>query len=152
MTSTIDIPPLVTVFARWTTITSGAVSSASLARVQVPGLIVHAMDDPFVNMRADSPRPSDRLNPRGRTGSARRAPGLSEPQAAWPGDHHWLDSRLATWLEPVLAAVGQKAQLIAIEWTQPKSGATSFGVDAMPVPLGDLAAEEARRVLRDHRG
>jgi uncharacterized protein len=68
----------------------------ALARIQVPGLIVHAMDDPFVAydpiLRVERP-PSlalDLLPHGGHLGYLSRKP--------WQGDHHWLDSRLATWL------------------------------------------------------
>ncbi len=69
---------------------------SSLARVQVPGLIVHAMDDPFVTyepiLRVERPpNLAVELVPHGgHLGYLSRKP--------WLGDHHWLDSRLATWL------------------------------------------------------
>jgi len=68
----------------------------ALAKIQVPGLIVHAMDDPFVTYEpllrvARPPDLSLELLPHGgHLGYLSRQP--------WLGDHHWLDSRLATWL------------------------------------------------------
>jgi predicted alpha/beta-fold hydrolase len=67
-----------------------------LARVQVPGLIVHAMDDPVVPfeplLRASRPQDLslDLLEHGGHLGYLSRRP--------WLGDHRWLDSRLETWL------------------------------------------------------
>jgi len=68
----------------------------SLGRIRVAGLIVHAMDDPFVThepfLRAlRPPNLSLELLPNGgHLGYLSRNP--------WLGDHRWLDSRLATWL------------------------------------------------------
>jgi len=70
--------------------------TTSLARIQVPGLIVHAMDDPFVTyepfLRVLRP-PNlslELLANGGHLGYLSRQP--------WLGDHRWLDSRLSTWL------------------------------------------------------
>ena len=71
--------------------------SAALARIQVPGLIVHAMDDPFV---ASEPlqravKPDDLtvelVSHGGHLGYLSRHP--------WQGDRRWLDARLAAWLK-----------------------------------------------------
>lgn len=69
----------------------------ALARIQVPGLIVHAMDDPFVAfeplIRAEKPDDlTVELVPHGgHLGYLSRRP--------WQGDRRWLDSRLAAWLK-----------------------------------------------------
>jgi predicted alpha/beta-fold hydrolase len=69
---------------------------SELARIRVPGLIVHAMDDPVVTyeplLRAKrSPNLElELLRHGGHLGYLSRT--------AWLGDHRWLDSRLATWL------------------------------------------------------
>ena len=67
-----------------------------LDRIDVPGLIVHAMDDPFV--------PHEPLM------QAARQPGLALElvrhgghlgylsRRPWQGDRRWLDARLADWL------------------------------------------------------
>jgi uncharacterized protein len=74
----------------------------SLSRIQVPGLIVHALDDPFIAaepfLRAPRPpRMSVELIPHGgHLGYLSRT--------AWQGDHRWLDARLATWLASHWAA------------------------------------------------
>jgi predicted alpha/beta-fold hydrolase len=69
---------------------------ASLRRIDVPGLIVHAMDDPFV--------------PHEPFLQAARQPGLALElvrhgghlgylsRRPWQGDRRWLDARLADWL------------------------------------------------------
>jgi uncharacterized protein len=69
---------------------------ASLGRIDVPGLIVHAMDDPFV--------------PHEPFLQAARQPGLALElvrhgghlgylsRRPWQGDRRWLDARLADWL------------------------------------------------------
>jgi uncharacterized protein len=75
----------------------------ALARIQVPGLIVHAMDDPFVAseplIRAE--RPDDlavELVPNGgHLGYLSRR--------RWQGDRRWLDARLAAWLKTHWAAL-----------------------------------------------
>jgi uncharacterized protein len=68
-----------------------------LARIEVPGLIVHALDDPFVAseplQRAERP---DDLNVElvshgGHLGYLSHHP--------WQGDRRWLDARLAAWLK-----------------------------------------------------
>jgi len=68
----------------------------SLVRIQVPGLIVHAMDDPFVTyapfLRVERP-PNlslELLRHGGHLGYLSHKP--------WLGDRRWLDSRLSTWL------------------------------------------------------
>jgi predicted alpha/beta-fold hydrolase len=70
--------------------------SGTLARVRVPGLIVHALDDPFI-----APEPFLAMT---------RSPSLSLELVAhgghmgylscdsWQGDHRWLEARLAIWL------------------------------------------------------
>jgi predicted alpha/beta-fold hydrolase len=69
----------------------------ALARIPVPGLIVHAMDDPFVSYEAllRSDRPGhlalELVKHGGHLGYLSRRP--------WQGDRRWLDARLATWLE-----------------------------------------------------
>jgi predicted alpha/beta-fold hydrolase len=70
---------------------------AALPRIQVPGLIVHAMDDPFVPPEPvlnapKSLRLSVELVPHGgHLGYLSRN--------SWGGDHRWLDARLAYWLK-----------------------------------------------------
>jgi uncharacterized protein len=67
----------------------------ALPRIQVPGLIVHAMDDPFVPPEPvlNAPKPlrvAVELVPHGgHLGYLSRN--------AWGGDHRWLDARLAYW-------------------------------------------------------
>ena len=69
----------------------------ALARIPVPGLIVHAMDDPFVAsqplLRAERPAHlALELVPHGgHLGYLSRHP--------WQGDRRWLDARLAVWLK-----------------------------------------------------
>jgi predicted alpha/beta-fold hydrolase len=69
----------------------------ALARIAVHGLIVHAMDDPFVTYQplvGAERRPNlalELLAHGGHLGYVSRK--------RWLGDHHWLDSRLATWLQ-----------------------------------------------------
>jgi predicted alpha/beta-fold hydrolase len=68
----------------------------ALARIHVPGLIVHAMDDPVVTYEPllKTERSPDLelelLRHGGHLGYLSRKP--------WLGDHRWLDARLATWL------------------------------------------------------
>ncbi len=68
----------------------------SLPRIQVPGLIVHAMDDPFVThepVQAAARRTNlavELLEHGGHLGYLSRN--------RWEGDHRWLDVRLACWL------------------------------------------------------
>ena len=75
----------------------------ALARIQVPGLIVHAMDDPFVAseplIRAQKPDDlAVELVPNGgHLGYLSRR--------RWQGDRRWLDARLAAWLKTHWAAL-----------------------------------------------
>jgi uncharacterized protein len=68
-----------------------------LPRVEVPGLIVHSMDDPFVPPEpvVNASRPPElavELWPHGgHLGYLSRS--------SWQGDHRWLDARLACWLQ-----------------------------------------------------
>ena len=69
----------------------------ALAQIQVPGLIVHAMDDPFVS-HEPLREPKDRLISQwswlrhgGHLGYLSRHP--------WEGDRRWLDARLTVWLK-----------------------------------------------------
>jgi predicted alpha/beta-fold hydrolase len=68
----------------------------ALARIQVPGLIVHAMDDPVVTyepllqVERSPGLELELLEHGGHLGYLSRKP--------WLGDHRWLDARLATWL------------------------------------------------------
>jgi predicted alpha/beta-fold hydrolase len=70
--------------------------SASLARIPVPGLIVHALDDPFVAseplLRAGRPLDLaiELIDHGGHLGYLSRQ--------TWQGDRRWLDSRLTVWL------------------------------------------------------
>ena len=70
---------------------------SALARIQVTGLIVHAMDDPFVAseplIRAEKPDylAVELLPNGGHLGYLSRRP--------WQGDRRWLDARLAIWLQ-----------------------------------------------------
>jgi predicted alpha/beta-fold hydrolase len=70
--------------------------SRSLKRIRVPGLIVHAMDDPFVNyeplLRAERLRDLtiELVNHGGHLGYLSRR--------EWHGDHRWLDARLTAWI------------------------------------------------------
>jgi predicted alpha/beta-fold hydrolase len=69
---------------------------SGLPRIQVPGLIVHAMDDPVIAFEPlleveRPPRLALELIPHGgHLGYLSRKP--------WLGDHRWLEARLATWL------------------------------------------------------
>jgi predicted alpha/beta-fold hydrolase len=68
----------------------------ALARITIPGLIVHAMDDPWIPHEAflQAQRPPrlalDLVQHGGHLGYVSREP--------WQGDHRWLDSRLEVWL------------------------------------------------------
>ena len=68
----------------------------ALKRIRVPGLIVHAMDDPFVATRPllDAERPDhlelELVRHGGHMGYVSRD--------RWQGDRRWLDARLAAWL------------------------------------------------------
>ncbi len=70
---------------------------SALPRIQVRGLIVHAMDDPFVPPEPvlnapKAPRVALELVPHGgHLGYLSRN--------AWGGDHRWLDARLAYWFQ-----------------------------------------------------
>jgi predicted alpha/beta-fold hydrolase len=67
-----------------------------LHRIAVPGLIVHAMDDPFIPyepVRRAARQPGldlELVRHGGHVGYLSRRP--------WEGDRHWLDARLAGWL------------------------------------------------------
>jgi uncharacterized protein len=69
----------------------------ALARIQVPGLIVHAMDDPFVTsealLQADKPDhlAVELVRHGGHLGYLSRRP--------WQGDRRWLDTRLTVWIK-----------------------------------------------------
>jgi uncharacterized protein len=69
----------------------------ALARIRVPGLIVHAMDDPFVAseplIRAEKPTDLtvELVSHGGHLGYLSHHP--------WQGDRRWLDARLAAWLK-----------------------------------------------------
>jgi len=68
----------------------------SIARIEIPGLIVHSMDDPFIPFEPflQVQRPENvtlELIPHGgHLGYISRD--------RWLGDHRWLETRLATWL------------------------------------------------------
>ncbi len=67
-----------------------------LDRIEVPGLIVHAMDDPFIPyepVRRSVRRPGldlELVRHGGHMGYLSHRP--------WQGDRRWLDTRLAAWL------------------------------------------------------
>jgi uncharacterized protein len=69
----------------------------ALDQIQVPGLIVHAMDDPFVSCESlrGAKRPShlevELVRHGGHLGYLSRHP--------WEGDRRWLDGRLTVWLK-----------------------------------------------------
>jgi predicted alpha/beta-fold hydrolase len=69
----------------------------ALARIQIPGLIVQAMDDPFVAYEPllCAARPEglavELVNHGGHLGYLSRRP--------WHGDRRWLDTRFAVWLK-----------------------------------------------------
>jgi predicted alpha/beta-fold hydrolase len=71
--------------------------SNALAQIPVPGLVVHAMDDPFVTheplLRADRPPhlAVELVHHGGHLGYLSRH--------NWQGDRRWLDARLAAWLK-----------------------------------------------------
>ncbi len=69
---------------------------STLGRITLPGLVVHAMDDPFIG--AEPFRNID--NPPGLTVELERHGGhlgyLS--RSPWMGTRRWLDSRLSSWL------------------------------------------------------
>ena len=65
-------------------------------RIEVPGLVVHAEDDPFIpvevfrRVRFPAPLALELIPHGGHLGYFSRTP--------WLGDHRWLDARFATWL------------------------------------------------------
>jgi predicted alpha/beta-fold hydrolase len=69
----------------------------ALSRVTVPGLIVHARDDPFIPHepfgRVDLPSnlSLELVRQGGHLGYLSRRP--------WQGDRRWLDARLTAWLK-----------------------------------------------------
>jgi len=69
----------------------------ALAQIEVPGLIVHAMDDPFVSYEPlrDAQRSRhlevELIRHGGHLGYLSRRP--------WEGDRRWLDARLTVWLK-----------------------------------------------------
>jgi uncharacterized protein len=71
--------------------------TTSLSRIEIPGLIVHALDDPFVAseplLHADKPGHLvvELIQHGGHLGYLSRRP--------WEGDRRWLDARLAVWLK-----------------------------------------------------
>jgi uncharacterized protein len=70
--------------------------STSLARIAVPGLVVHAIDDPFVTyeplLRADRP-------PHLAVELVQHGGHLGYLSCqTWHGDRRWLEARLAVWL------------------------------------------------------
>jgi predicted alpha/beta-fold hydrolase len=68
----------------------------SIARIEIPGLIVHAMDDPFIPcepfLQVEIPEnvTLELIAHGGHLGYVSRD--------RWLGDHRWLETRLATWL------------------------------------------------------
>jgi predicted alpha/beta-fold hydrolase len=70
--------------------------SGALARIKLPGLVVHAMDDPFIGaepfLQIENPSALDveLVRHGGHLGYLSRTP--------WMGSRRWLDSRLSTWL------------------------------------------------------
>jgi predicted alpha/beta-fold hydrolase len=68
----------------------------SLAHIRVPGLIVHAMDDPFV---AHEPLRRGARAPQVAVELVQHGGHLGYlSRHNWQGDRHWLDARLAVWL------------------------------------------------------
>src|SRR5262249_51528397 len=67
-----------------------------IERIKLPGLVVHALDDPFIPSSpflriTFPPQLALELIPSGgHLGYLSRDP--------WGGDHHWLDARLSCWL------------------------------------------------------
>ena len=96
MTSTIAIRPRGMVSLRPTITTPDAIFSTSIARIEIPGLIVHAMDDPFIPyepfLQVERPEnvTLELIAHGGHLGYISRD--------RWLGDHRWLETRLATWL------------------------------------------------------
>ncbi len=71
--------------------------STALAKIPIPGLIVHALDDPFIDskplLQAEKPThlAVELIKQGGHLGYLSRH--------RWQGDRRWLDARLATWLK-----------------------------------------------------
>ena len=69
----------------------------ALARIAIPGLIIHAQDDPFIPHEPfeRAPRPAnlslELVRHGGHLGYISRQP--------WQGDRRWLDARLAAWMQ-----------------------------------------------------
>jgi predicted alpha/beta-fold hydrolase len=69
----------------------------AIARIEIPGLIVHSMDDPFIPfepfLRMERPEnvSLELIAHGGHLGYVSRD--------RWLGDHRWLETRLATWLK-----------------------------------------------------
>jgi uncharacterized protein len=82
--------------------------SGALGQIELPGLLVHAMDDPFIGaepfLHVEKPSAMDiELVPHGgHLGYLSRTP--------WMGSRRWLDSRLSTWL---LSRWAQKLPIIS---------------------------------------
>jgi predicted alpha/beta-fold hydrolase len=80
----------------------------ALAQIQVPGLVVQAMDDPFVSHQPllQAVRPphlaAELLRHGGHLGYLSRH--------NWQGDRRWLDSRLSVWLKAHWAGATQERQ------------------------------------------
>jgi predicted alpha/beta-fold hydrolase len=70
--------------------------SSTIGRIALPGLVVHALDDPFIgaepflNIEQPPTITVDLVRYGGHLGYLSRKP--------WMGSHRWLDSRLSTWL------------------------------------------------------
>ena len=77
----------------------------ALGRIAVPGLIVHAMDDPFIphepfeRMVRPPALRLDLVRHGGHMGFLSRRP--------WQGDRRWLDARLAAWLDGAMGSRGR---------------------------------------------
>jgi uncharacterized protein len=67
-----------------------------IPRIRVPGLVVHALDDPFIpaeafrGVRFPSSLALELIESGGHLGYIGRSRGM--------GDHRWLDARLSAWL------------------------------------------------------
>jgi uncharacterized protein len=85
----------------------------ALVKIDVPGLIVHAMDDPFIPHEPlwQAARPPglalEMVRHGGHMGYVSRRP--------WQGDRRWLDTRLAAWLGSHWAT--DDGRRPAVEWT-----------------------------------
>ena len=70
--------------------------SRTIGRIELPGLVVHAMDDPFIGaepfLHIEKPPALivELVRHGGHLGYLSRTP--------WMGSRRWLDSRLSTWL------------------------------------------------------